>query len=148
MSENREFIAAKDLPTTEAEEVSVLCLENGELKQKAAKGLGGGGGGYILRPTADEVEIADAGDMQAIDITTNCDDLLKCVENGGSAYVLIPGEASQMGVPMLSLVQTIVAMVQGEEVIAVGFITSITGTAMVQFLNCTYRPNFAAEMTT
>lgn len=46
--ENREFISAKDLPTTEAEEVNVLCLENGELKQKPAKGLGGGGGGFDL----------------------------------------------------------------------------------------------------
>jgi hypothetical protein len=39
--ENREFISAADLPITEAKEVSVLCLENGELKQKPANGLGG-----------------------------------------------------------------------------------------------------------
>lgn len=36
-----EFIAAKDLPVTEAEEVDVLCVENGEMKRKPAKGLGG-----------------------------------------------------------------------------------------------------------
>lgn len=39
---NREFIAAKDLPVTEAEEVDVLCVENGELKRKAGASLGGG----------------------------------------------------------------------------------------------------------
>lgn len=36
-----EFIAAKDLPVTEAGEVDVLCVENGEMKRKPAKGLGG-----------------------------------------------------------------------------------------------------------
>ena len=32
---NIEFIPAKDLPTTEGNEVDVLCVENGELKRKA-----------------------------------------------------------------------------------------------------------------
>ncbi len=36
-----EFISAKDLPTTEAEEVDVLCVEGGELKRKAGASLGG-----------------------------------------------------------------------------------------------------------
>lgn len=39
--ENIEFIAAKDLPTTEAEEVDVLCVEGGELKRKPGASLGG-----------------------------------------------------------------------------------------------------------
>lgn len=38
--ENREFIPAADLPVAEGEEVSVLCVENGEMKQKPASGLG------------------------------------------------------------------------------------------------------------
>lgn len=42
MVENKEFISASDLPEAEGEEVSVLCLENGEMKQKPANGLGGG----------------------------------------------------------------------------------------------------------
>ena len=46
MAENIELIAAKDLPTTEAEEVSVLCIDNGELKQKP--GASFGGGGYVI----------------------------------------------------------------------------------------------------
>lgn len=43
MAENIEFIPAHELPEATGEEVSVLCVENGELKQKAATGLGGGG---------------------------------------------------------------------------------------------------------
>lgn len=43
MSNEREFIAAKDLPVSEAEEVDVLCVENGELKRKTGASLGGRG---------------------------------------------------------------------------------------------------------
>lgn len=38
--ENINFIPANELPEAEGDEVSVLCVENGELKQKAASGLG------------------------------------------------------------------------------------------------------------
>lgn len=41
MSENINFIPANQLPEAEGDEVSVLCVENGELKQKSASGLGG-----------------------------------------------------------------------------------------------------------
>lgn len=41
MSENIEFIPAKDLPEATSNEVSVVCLENGELKQKPGASLGG-----------------------------------------------------------------------------------------------------------
>ena len=43
MAEKIEFIPASELPEAEGDEVSVLCLEDGELKQKPANGLGGGG---------------------------------------------------------------------------------------------------------
>lgn len=42
MSEKIEFIAAKDLPIAEGDEVDVLCVENGELKRKEGASLGGG----------------------------------------------------------------------------------------------------------
>ena len=44
---NREFIAAKDLPVTEAEEVNVLVVDptTGELAQKVGANLRGGGSG-------------------------------------------------------------------------------------------------------
>ena len=48
MSEKIEFIPASALPVAEGDEVSVLCLENGELKQKPASGLGGGGGSHWI----------------------------------------------------------------------------------------------------
>lgn len=38
---NIEFIPANELPTTEANEVDVLCVENGELKLKAGASIGG-----------------------------------------------------------------------------------------------------------
>lgn len=43
MAENINFISAAELPEATGEEVSVLCLENGAMKQKPANGLGGGG---------------------------------------------------------------------------------------------------------
>lgn len=41
MSEKTNFIPANNLPVAEGDEVSVLCLEDGALKQKPASGLGG-----------------------------------------------------------------------------------------------------------
>ena len=35
-----------NLPSAEGEEVNVLCVENGALKQKSSKGFGGSGGGW------------------------------------------------------------------------------------------------------
>ena len=43
MAENINFISAAELPEATGEEVSVLCLENGEMKQKPGASLGGGG---------------------------------------------------------------------------------------------------------
>ena len=41
MNENINFISAAELPEATGEEVSVLCLENGEMKQKPGISLGG-----------------------------------------------------------------------------------------------------------
>lgn len=61
MAEN--FIPANQLPMAEGDEVSVLCVENGELKQKAASGLGG-------KTTYDlEVRITGAWDAETGNIT-------------------------------------------------------------------------------
>lgn len=58
MSEDKkiELIPASELPVAEGDEVSVLCVEDGELKQKPAKGLGGGGGGshWIMNTSTDQ----------------------------------------------------------------------------------------------
>lgn len=42
MAENINFISAAELPEATGEEVSVLCLENGAMKQKPGASLGGG----------------------------------------------------------------------------------------------------------
>lgn len=39
--ENMNFIPANELPVAEGDEVSILCVENGELKLKSASGFGG-----------------------------------------------------------------------------------------------------------
>lgn len=85
MSENINFIPAANLPTTEAEEVDVLCVEGGELKRKPGASLGGVGG-YMMKPTAEECTLEDS----VLAITTNYDELAKVLEAGGAAYVRIP----------------------------------------------------------
>lgn len=57
MSENIEFIAAKDLPEATGDEVSVLCLEGNELKQKPGASLGGGSYDFVVK-----LRIVDDGD--------------------------------------------------------------------------------------
>lgn len=47
MSENINFIPANELPLAEGYEVSVLCVEGGELKQKPGASLGGSSALYI-----------------------------------------------------------------------------------------------------
>lgn len=77
MSENINFIPATELPVAEGEEVSVLCLENGEMKQKPASGLGGGEKADMVialtapfdsaPPTADTTTITiESGSLEAV----------------------------------------------------------------------------------
>lgn len=80
-----EFISAKDLPTTEAEEVDVLCVEGGELKRKAGASLGGGAGGYIWKLTEEDYTVDT--DNKVITITANYDEALKVLEAGGNVAV-------------------------------------------------------------
>ena len=79
MAENIELIAAKDLPTTEAEEVSVLCIDNGELKQKP--GASFGGGGYIT--VADSVDTENA----TATINESYDNFIGTLLAGGIVWV-------------------------------------------------------------
>ena len=79
MAENIELIAAKDLPTTEAEEVSVLCIDNGELKQKP--GASFGGGGYIT--VADSIDVENAMAL----INESYDNFIGTLLAGGTVWV-------------------------------------------------------------
>lgn len=53
------------------------------------KYLPSGLGGYILKPTRDEV-IPTAPD--SLNVTTDCTDMVNTLENGGSVMLLLPGE--------------------------------------------------------
>ena len=81
-----ELISAKDLPVTEAEEVDVLCVDNGELKRKQAKGLGGAGG-YVIRVKPEWLS-EDSTDEDMIFNSDICyDEIAELVYNGGSVWV-------------------------------------------------------------
>lgn len=94
MAENIELIAAANLPTTEAEEVSVLCIDNGELKQKPGASFGGGGG-YIT--------VADSLDMESMTgvINENYDNFVDILLAGGSVWINM---ASAIGTPVYAMV--------------------------------------------
>lgn len=77
MAENIEFISASELPVAEGDEVSVLCLENGEMKQKPGASLGGGEKADMVialtmrldynEPTAENTSVAiESGSLEAV----------------------------------------------------------------------------------
>lgn len=84
MSENIEFIAAKDLPEATGDEVSVLCLEGNELKQKPGASLAGACG-YILKPTAGEINFSGS-----LTVTADVTDMVTAIEAGAPVTVVIP----------------------------------------------------------
>lgn len=97
MAENYEFVSAADLPTTDAKEVDVLCVEGGELKRKPGASIGGGGG-YVVRLPADtEMQTGDDGSITFL-VTENYDNFAETLYNGGS--VLIDASATALGQEM------------------------------------------------
>jgi N-methylhydantoinase B/oxoprolinase/acetone carboxylase alpha subunit len=83
---NKEFIAAKDLPVNDAAEVNVLCVENGELKQKPASNLGGSGGGYVIHIPLEDIK-TQTDSLVAIELTQSRDDFAELLYNGGSVWL-------------------------------------------------------------
>lgn len=83
MAENYELIAAKDLPTTDAAEIDVICVENGELKRKPGTSISGG---YVIH--LDTSMITSASEIQVV-FTCNdsYDELAKVVYNGGCVWL-------------------------------------------------------------
>ena len=82
MSENYEMIAAANLPTTDAKEVDVICVEGGELKRKPGASLGGNAGGYVVKVPAD---IDVSGEMNMI-ADVNYDEFAELLYNGGTLW--------------------------------------------------------------
>lgn len=85
MSENYELIAAANLPTTDAKEVDVICVEGGELKRKPGASLGGGGGGYVINLDP-SVDILDE-ELGAYMMSGSYDDFAPILYAGGSVWV-------------------------------------------------------------
>lgn len=84
MSENIEFISAKDLPITEAKEVDVLCVENGEMKRKPANGLGGGGYDVVMRmePNSEMLTLEKGSYSEVIDKLMSNETVSACIMLG------------------------------------------------------------------
>ena len=79
------LIPAADLPVTEAKEVDVLCVENGELKRKAGANLGGGGG-YTIHVSPDELMMEDGSTEINIMISESRDNFGPILEAGGTVW--------------------------------------------------------------
>lgn len=89
-----EFISAKDLPITEAEEVDVLCVDNGELKRKQAKGLGSAGG-YVIRLPLTDVVMGDSG--MSVNISESYDNFAQILYDGGNVVLDVSALAPVLG---------------------------------------------------
>lgn len=89
-----EFISAKDLPITEAEEVDVLCVDNGELKRKQAKGLGGAGG-YVIKVPLTDVSMGDSG--ISVELTESYDNFAQILYDGGNVMFDVSALAPVLG---------------------------------------------------
>lgn len=110
MSENREFIAAKDLPITDAESVNVLCVDNGELKLKegATFGGSGGGGGYVIVLSAEEMDTEESTDTNLLfEIAESYDNFMDILYNGGSVWfdVSFMGSLQRMLVDFYGIIE-------------------------------------------
>lgn len=135
MSENIEFISAADLPTTEAEEVDVLCVENGELKRKAGATLGGGGGGsYKVVLTPENFGESDGIAM----CTDNYDELAKALESDLDVSIIMSAELTEeVGISMRVVSWT---FMEGMGVVCVVFNPMSSEPMLIGFPNGTYVP--------
>lgn len=84
MSEKINFIPANELPVAEGDEVSVLCLEDGELKQKPGASLGGGA-------VSQAPLLLDADSAEAYqDDPSYGDEALEAIKSGRNILVRVP----------------------------------------------------------
>lgn len=90
MAENIEFIAAKDLPEATGDEVSVLCLEDGKMKQKPGASLGGEKPDLVLKVVAPLVWEAPTADTLTVDVESgSLDAVAAALESGKYPVVKI-----------------------------------------------------------
>lgn len=100
MAENYEFISAANLPTTDAKEVDVICVEGGELKRKPGASIGGGG--YVIKLPIEI--IAEVFQNNSAILEESRDNFAEILYNGGSVwidasdYLIATGESGVMRV--------------------------------------------------
>ena len=88
MAKNINFISATELPEATGEEVSVLCLENGEMKQKPANGLGGGG--VDLELSVPEYSVTETYTTDDINIVSgSIESVMQKVNNGETVNIVV-----------------------------------------------------------
>lgn len=144
MADNYEFISAADLPTTDAKEVDVLCVENGELKRKAGASIGGGGGGYVINVPMDaDINVDDGSAV----LEESYDNFIDILYNGGSVWVdFTEFYAAMMGGIADGLVMRApVSMWMFMEGILILMIVVDGGGMQITFPNGTWRPPTATE---
>lgn len=93
-----EFISAKDLPITEAEEIDVLCVENGEMKRKPASGLGGNTKyDFVIKAVENWINIDgdDSGSVESVEFLEGAktyEELKQMYEDSYIPKMLVIGE--------------------------------------------------------
>lgn len=142
MAENYEFISAANLPTTDAKEVDVICVEGGELKRKPGASIGGGGG-YVVRLPADtEMQYGDDGSITFIAVESY-DNFAETLYNGGS--VLIDASATMLGQELggsLAMLTPGAWSMNGSYLVAVFNLVAMSQMLVMQFMfpNGTWTP--------
>ena len=130
-----EFIPAKDLPVLEAESPDVLAVDpaTGAMGRVPGANLGGGAGGYMMKPTAEECIV----DGTTITITTNYDEMAKVLEAGGHVTVVFPAGLLADGTPAIA--SSVIAWVYQDGAFMVIVLMEIS--FQLVFPNGTYVPN-------
>lgn len=140
MAENYEFISAANLPTTDAKEVDVICVEGDELKRKPGASIGGGGG-YAVRLPADTVIEGESSIIQIV-VEESYDNFIDLLHNGGSVQIdLSAVEAFSSEVASFGMVTPMMWMMQNNILISMAIVPA-DGIGVFSFLfpNGTWTP--------
>ena len=146
MTENYNLIPAAELPTTEADEVDVLCVEGGELKRKPAANLGGGG--YVIHVPADEImRDEDAGSVTVM-LSESYDNFAPVIEKGGTVYIDMIADPTYSGMGALMAYATIMCALYAPDMGGLMMVAmDLAGGGMIQIIasNGTWTPSTTAS---
>lgn len=143
MAEKYNLIPAAELPTTEADEVDVLCVEGGELKRKPAANLSGGGGGYVIHVPADEITRDENDGSATVMLSESYDNFAPVIEKGGTVYLDMTADpaVAEMGALLIySPIMTVVFAPDMGGFIMMAFDIATGGMIQVIASNGTWTP--------